>query len=61
VSSNLHNAVTKGQLYCTGYRYVITNWKKTATATKILKEMHESGQIEGRVSGKQIVYHTIQA
>ena len=23
--------------------------------------MHESGQIEGRVSGKQIVYHAIQA
>ncbi|KAI5855395.1 Tat binding protein 1-interacting protein-domain-containing protein [Tricharina praecox] len=32
-----------------------------ATATKILKEMHESGQIEGRVSGKQIVYHAIQS
>jgi hypothetical protein len=23
--------------------------------------MHESGLIEGRVSGKQIVYHVIQA
>ncbi|KAF8537099.1 homologous-pairing protein-like protein 2 [Trichophaea hybrida] len=30
------------------------------TAAKILKEMHESGQIEGRVSGKQVVYHVIQ-
>lgn len=30
------------------------------TAAKLLKEMHESGQIEGRVSGKAVVYHVIQ-
>lgn len=30
------------------------------TATKLLKEMHDSGQVEGRISGKQIVYHAIQ-
>ncbi|KAA8913847.1 homologous-pairing protein-like protein 2 [Sphaerosporella brunnea] len=32
-----------------------------ATAARILKEMHESALIEGRISGKQIVYHAIQA
>ncbi|RPB17789.1 homologous-pairing protein-like protein 2 [Morchella conica CCBAS932] len=32
---------------------------KTAAA-KILKELHEKGEIEGRASGKQIVYHAIQ-
>ena len=31
-----------------------------ATATKILKELDERGEIEGRVSGKQVVYHIIQ-
>ncbi|KAF8250072.1 hypothetical protein K440DRAFT_640242 [Wilcoxina mikolae CBS 423.85] len=35
-------------------------YSATVTAAKILKEMHESGQIEGRVSGKQVVYHVIQ-
>ncbi|KAJ9658922.1 hypothetical protein H2201_007572 [Coniosporium apollinis] len=32
---------------------------KTAAA-KILKEMHERKEIEGRAAGKQIVYHVIQ-
>ncbi|PUU74905.1 Tat binding protein 1-interacting protein-domain-containing protein [Tuber borchii] len=30
------------------------------TATKILKELDERGEIEGRASGKQVVYHIIQ-
>ncbi|KAL2219051.1 Tat binding protein 1-interacting protein-domain-containing protein [Thermoascus aurantiacus ATCC 26904] len=29
-------------------------------AAKALKEMHERKQVEGRVSGKQIVYHALQ-
>ncbi|KAI1993174.1 hypothetical protein LOZ53_002219 [Ophidiomyces ophidiicola] len=29
-------------------------------AAKALKEMHEKKQVEGKISGKQIVYHTIQ-
>ncbi|KAG0132896.1 TBPIP-like protein [Tuber indicum] len=29
-------------------------------ATKILKELDERGEIEGRASGKQVVYHIIQ-
>lgn len=32
---------------------------KTAAA-KLLKDMHERQEIEGRASGKQIVYHVIQ-
>ncbi|KAI9791472.1 MAG: hypothetical protein M1816_003816 [Peltula sp. TS41687] len=31
-----------------------------AAAAKILKEMHERGEIEGRASGKQLVYHAVQ-
>ncbi|KAL2009245.1 hypothetical protein VTN00DRAFT_7439 [Thermoascus crustaceus] len=31
-----------------------------AYAAKTLKEMHERKQVEGRVSGKQIVYHALQ-
>ncbi|WEW60390.1 hypothetical protein PRK78_005875 [Emydomyces testavorans] len=31
-----------------------------AYAAKALKDMHEKKQIEGRVSGKQVVYHAIQ-
>ncbi|KAL7272100.1 hypothetical protein RUND412_005110 [Rhizina undulata] len=31
-----------------------------ATAAKILKELHEKGEIEGRTSGKQTVYHAVQ-
>lgn len=31
-----------------------------AGAAKILKDLHERQQIEGRASGKQLVYHTIQ-
>ncbi len=32
---------------------------KTAAA-KLLKDMHERKEIEGRAAGKQIVYHVIQ-
>ncbi|KAL1851793.1 hypothetical protein Plec18170_006096 [Paecilomyces lecythidis] len=31
-----------------------------ASAVKILKDMHEKRQIEGRAAGKQIVYHALQ-
>lgn len=31
-----------------------------AAAAKVLKELHEQKQIEGRSAGKQIVYHAIQ-
>ncbi|KAF2144572.1 uncharacterized protein K452DRAFT_296003 [Aplosporella prunicola CBS 121167] len=31
-----------------------------AAAAKLLKELHERKEIEGRASGKQIVYHAIQ-
>lgn len=29
-------------------------------AAKILKDLHEKRQIEGRESGKSVIYHTIQ-
>ncbi|OJJ43352.1 hypothetical protein ASPZODRAFT_919782 [Penicilliopsis zonata CBS 506.65] len=32
-----------------------------ANAAKILKELHGNEEIEGRVSGKQIVYHALQS
>jgi len=32
---------------------------KTAAA-KLLKDMHERGELEGRAAGKQIVYHVVQ-
>lgn len=32
---------------------------KTAAA-KLLKDMHERNEIEGRAAGKQLVYHAIQ-
>ncbi|KAH8727120.1 Tat binding protein 1-interacting protein-domain-containing protein [Phaeosphaeriaceae sp. PMI808] len=32
-----------------------------AAAAKVLKDLHEQKQIEGRPAGKQIVYHAIQA
>ena len=31
-----------------------------AAAAKLLKDMHERNEIEGRAAGKQIVYHVIQ-
>ena len=31
-----------------------------AAVTKLLKDMHERNEIEGRAAGKQIVYHAIQ-
>lgn len=31
-----------------------------AAATKLLKDMHERGEIEGKAAGKQSVYHAIQ-
>lgn len=31
-----------------------------AAAAKLLKDMHERKEIEGRAAGKQIVYHAIQ-
>jgi len=31
-----------------------------AAATKLLKDMHERTEIEGKAAGKQIVYHAIQ-
>ncbi|KAL1602752.1 hypothetical protein SLS60_006173 [Paraconiothyrium brasiliense] len=31
-----------------------------AAAAKVLKELHERNEIEGRAAGKQIVYHAIQ-
>ena len=42
---------------------VSTNLKNRvskATAAKLLKDMHERNEIEGRAAGKQIVYHAIQ-
>lgn len=32
-----------------------------AAAAKLLKDMHERSEIEGKAAGKQIVYHAIQA
>ncbi|TKA78988.1 hypothetical protein B0A55_02565 [Friedmanniomyces simplex] len=43
---------------------ISTNLKNRVTkaaAAKLLKDMHERKEIEGRAAGKQIVYHTIQA
>ncbi|KAF1843896.1 Tat binding protein 1-interacting [Cucurbitaria berberidis CBS 394.84] len=48
VSANLHNKVTK----------VVDHG--TAAAAKVLKDLHEQKQIEGRPAGKQIVYHALQ-
>lgn len=31
-----------------------------AAAAKLLKDLHERGELEGRASGKQIVYHAVQ-
>lgn len=31
-----------------------------AAAAKLLKDMHERNEIEGRAAGKQLVYHPIQ-
>ena len=31
-----------------------------AAAAKLLKDMHERSEIEGKAAGKQIVYHAIQ-
>jgi 26S proteasome regulatory subunit, ATPase 3, interacting protein len=31
-----------------------------AAATKLLKDMHERKEVEGRTAGKQLVYHAIQ-
>jgi hypothetical protein len=42
---------------------ISTNLKNRVTkaaATKLLKDMHERKEVEGRASGKQIVYHSIQ-
>ncbi|KAK5690414.1 hypothetical protein LTR97_012282 [Elasticomyces elasticus] len=42
---------------------ISTNLKNRVTkaaAAKLLKDMHERKEIEGRAAGKQIVYHTIQ-
>ncbi|KAJ9210082.1 hypothetical protein DTO166G4_8343 [Paecilomyces variotii] len=42
---------------------ISTNLKNKVTkanAVKILKDMHEKGQIEGRAAGKQLVYHALQ-
>lgn len=42
---------------------ISTNLKNRVTkaaATKLLKDMHERKEIEGRSAGKQIVYHAIQ-
>lgn len=42
---------------------ISTNLKNRVTkaaAAKLLKDMHERNEIEGRAAGKQIVYHAIQ-
>ncbi|KAF2769401.1 TBPIP-like protein [Teratosphaeria nubilosa] len=42
---------------------ISTNLKNRVTktaATKLLKDMHERKEVEGRAAGKQIVYHAIQ-
>ena len=42
---------------------ISTNLKNRVTkaaAAKLLKDLHERNEIEGRASGKQIVYHVIQ-
>lgn len=42
---------------------ISTNLKNRVTkaaAAKLLKDMHERNEIEGRAAGKQWVYHTIQ-
>lgn len=31
-----------------------------SAATKLLKDMHERGEIEGKAAGKQSVYHAVQ-
>lgn len=31
-----------------------------AAATKLLKDLHERAEIDGKAAGKQIVYHAIQ-
>ena len=42
---------------------ISTNLKNRVTksaAAKLLKDMHERNDIEGKAAGKQIVYHAIQ-
>lgn len=42
---------------------ISTNLKNRVTkaaAAKLLKDMHERNEIEGRAAGKQLVYHAIQ-
>lgn len=42
---------------------ISTNLKNRVTkaaAAKLLKDMHERKELEGRAAGKQIVYHAIQ-
>ena len=38
----------------------LKNRVSKAAAAKLLKDMHERNEIEGRAAGKQIVYHVIQ-
>ncbi|KAI9654879.1 MAG: hypothetical protein M1831_005248 [Alyxoria varia] len=40
--------------------YEISTQTKVAAATKTLKDLHERQKIEGRASGKQVVYHALQ-
>lgn len=39
----------------------LNNKVTKAAATKLLKDMHERNEIDGKASGKQIVYFAIQA
>ena len=38
----------------------LKNRVSKAAAAKLLKDMHERKEIEGRAAGKQLVYHAIQ-
>ena len=49
ISANLHNKVTKGNYTAVRMHKVLTEY--VAVAIKILKELHERKEVEGRASG----------
>ncbi|KAJ5114611.1 hypothetical protein NUU61_000370 [Penicillium alfredii] len=60
VSANLHNKVSKGGYYFMGLSPLRTHRLPAAQAAKLLQKLHQEGEVEGRISGKQTVYHALQ-
>lgn len=58
MSANLHNKVTKGETLLECKLACIS--RILAAAAKIMKEMHERREIEGRASGKRQCDHNLQ-